>query len=74
MAAMNGSTSHPFVHARQSARYLLLPEERRAPGDVAGPRIRRYRLARVGPGRVLPTVNPGPRSTGDFSHLPRVYD
>ncbi|HEX2015375.1 MAG TPA: hypothetical protein VGN69_01685 [Solirubrobacteraceae bacterium] len=51
-----------------TSRFLLLPEERLTAHDELKPRIRRFRLARVGT-----TGLPVGRSSG-FAHLREMHD
>lgn len=54
------------------SRFLLLPEAAAEPRHEP-PRVRRYRLTRVGGPRLA--LNPvRPLAAGDFAHLKRVYD
>jgi hypothetical protein len=71
---MSYSSLAPLVVSLKPGRFLLLPEDKGSQTDAERPRIRRYRLTRMGARSKLPSLNPNERPADDFTHLRRTYD
>jgi len=76
---MMSAMSDPNISSRERAeggRYMLLPEDpstQVASTDSRRPRVRRYRLTRLG-GDARALTAPGRLPAGDFAYLRRPHD